>query len=75
MPVVALAVIWAFTPTLFWPMINELYAVACGRLVRSDAELVALVRRWVLFDWVRVAVIAVGFVGAVKAISWQLERG
>jgi len=35
-------IIWAVTPTVFWPMIHELYGAATGKMVRSDAELIAL---------------------------------
>jgi hypothetical protein len=33
-------IIWAITPTVFWPMIHELYGSAIGRISRTDAELV-----------------------------------
>ena len=35
-------IIWAVTPTVFWPMTHELYGAATGKMVRSDAELIAL---------------------------------
>lgn len=73
LPVITLAIVWAITPTVFWPMINELYGTATGRLTRSDAEAVALVRRWVVWDWWRIALIAVGFASSVHALSRFVE--
>jgi hypothetical protein len=68
-PVIALTIIWIVTPTVFWPMINALYAVWRGRLAMSDEEQIALVRRWMMADSLRVLVIAVGFVSAIRSIS------
>lgn len=73
-PVLAFLVIWVLTPTVFWPMINEQYGVATGRLARSDAEVVQLVHRWIVWDWARVGLIAVGFAGSLRAISLPLPR-
>jgi len=69
LPLKAFLIIWIFTPTVFWPMIRELYGAVSGRIIRSDAELIHLVRRWIVWDWLRVAMIAVGFVSSVRAIS------
>jgi hypothetical protein len=62
-------IIWIFTPTVFWPMIRELYGAGRGSIVISDADVVRLVRRWVFCDWLRVLAIAVAFVSSVRAIS------
>lgn len=67
LPVVAFIIIWIATPTLFWPVITELYRLANGRVVKSDAEVAALVRRWVVYDWLRIALIAVGFLSSIRA--------
>jgi hypothetical protein len=69
LPVIMFLIIWILTPTLFWPMIRELYRAGSGRIVISDAEAIHLVRRWFIWDWVRVAMIAVGFVASVRAIT------
>jgi hypothetical protein len=69
MPLVSLLVIWAATPTLFWPLIAELYAAGTGARLLSPAEADALVTRWLVLDWLRAALIAVGFVCAVQALS------
>ena len=74
-PVITFVIIWIFTPTVFWPMIRELYGAGSGKIVRSDAELKLLVRRWMIWDWLRVAVIATGFVSLVRAISVPFPRG
>jgi hypothetical protein len=69
LPAIMFLLIWTFTPTVFWPMIHELYGVASGKIVSTDAEVMRLVRRWFIWDWVRVAMIAAGFVSFVRAIS------
>ncbi|HKB99762.1 MAG TPA: DUF1772 domain-containing protein [Terriglobales bacterium] len=74
-PVITFVIIWIFTPTVFWPMIRELYGAGSGKIIRSDAELILLVRRWMIWDWLRVAVIAAGFVSLVRAISTPFPRG
>ena len=74
LPALAFLVIWIFTPTVFWPMIRELYGAASGTIIKSDAELIHLVRRWIIWDWSRVALIAVGFASSVRAISVPYPR-
>ena len=73
-PVIAFITIWICTPTVFWPMILELYGAGSGRIKRSDTELVLLVRRWMIWDWFRVALIAAGFLSSVRAISLPYPR-
>jgi hypothetical protein len=69
LPVIGFLVIWILTPTVFWPMIRELYGTATGRIMRNDAEAILLARRWIIWDWARVVMIAVGFVSSIRAIS------
>ncbi len=69
LPVIMFLILWVLTPTVFWPMNHELYLAASHSIVRSDAQLIQLTRRWVSLDWLRVAMIAVGFVSSVRAIS------
>jgi hypothetical protein len=69
LPVIAFVIIWIATPTMFWPMIRELYGIAKGSIIRSDAEVIRLIRRWIVCDWLRVVMIAVGFISSVRAIS------
>ena len=73
-PVITFLIIWIFTPTVFWPMIRELYGAGSGKTARSDAELILLVRRWMIWDWLRVALIATGFASSVRAISVPFPR-
>lgn len=69
LPVIAFGLIWIATPIEFWPMITQLYRVAHGKVAMSDLELAKLVRHWLIDDWIRTGVIAVGFVSSVNAIS------
>jgi hypothetical protein len=66
---VVFLIIWAITPTVFWPMIHQLYGTATGKIVSTDAESIALARRWLVWDWFRVGLIAVGFIAFVRAIA------
>ena len=68
-PVASFAVIWVLTPTVFWPMINELWSVHKGRLLLTDPEQVALVRRWFLWDSFRIGFIAVCFLSSLRALT------
>lgn len=63
-------IIWAITPTVFWPMIHQLYGTATGKIVASEAESIQLARRWIIWDWFRVTLIAIGFIASVRAISF-----
>jgi len=63
------ALIWIFTPTVFWSMIRELYGVGGGRIVESDAQVLRVARRWIIFDCLRTVVIAVAFLSSDRAIS------
>lgn len=67
--VVSFAIIWILTPTIFWPMINELWAVHRGRLSLTDVEQVALVHRWFLWDSFRIVLIGIGFFSSLRALS------
>jgi hypothetical protein len=69
MPVLMFILVWIFTPTVFWPMIRELYGIGTGRIVLSDVDAARLVRKWFICDWLRVVAIMVAFVSSVRAIS------
>lgn len=69
LPVIMFVSLWVLTITIFWPMNDELSRVASGWIVRSQAELIRLVQRWVTYDWLRVAMLALGFASSVRAIS------
>jgi hypothetical protein len=55
----------------FWPANGALWAVASGatNAMQDRGEIIRLVRQWVSYDWLRVAVATVGFVLSVRAIS------
>lgn len=65
----SLVVIWLATPTLFWPMIGDLYYAGTGSRPLEVSAAQSLVNRWLTLDWLRTALIAVGFVSAIQAIS------
>lgn len=67
-------IIWILTPTIFWPMIHQLYGTAIGRVTASNAESVQLARRWLVWDSFRVVAIAIGFVTSVQAMSFPVAR-
>jgi len=69
LPVIMFLIIWAITPTVFWPMILELYRSSTGKISHTDAELVQLVHRWIVWDWFRTSLIAIGFLASIRAIS------
>ena len=73
-PVIAFVVIWIFTPTVFWPMIGQLWGAGTGKIVMSGPELTALVNRWMLWDWMRVVVVAMAFLSSIKAISMPYPK-
>ncbi len=60
-----------FTVVAFWPRNEALWAVAKGSstAIRDPTEVARMVREWVTYDWLRVAMEAVGFVSAFRAIS------
>jgi Domain of unknown function (DUF1772) len=70
---IAFAFIWAITPTVFWPMINQQYAIATGSEVASRAEAIALTARWVRWDCFRFVLIAIGFIASVQALSSRAD--
>jgi len=65
----ALILIWASTPTLFWPMIRDLYWASTGKQPLNSEAAAALAHQWIFFDWIRTALIAVGFVASLLAMS------
>jgi hypothetical protein len=60
-----------FTILWFWPQNAALWAVANGSPTAEHnvAVIRDMVRQWVAFDWLRVAMGFVGLVAAVRAIS------
>jgi hypothetical protein len=70
-PAVMLFVTLVFTVLWFWPANAALWAVASGasNAIANPLEIVELVRRWVTYDWLRVAVGMAGFVCSIRALS------
>jgi len=70
-PAVMLLATLMFTVLWFWPANAALRAVARGApdAIRDPVEVIRLVRQWVNYDWLRVAVGTMGFVSSVRAIS------
>jgi hypothetical protein len=54
-----------------WPRNAALWAVAKGspKALQDKAAIVRMVREWVTLDWVRVTLVAIGVVAALRAIS------
>lgn len=71
LPLAILLIIWAATPTLFWPMIYDLYGTSTGKRPLPEAAVQALVNQWIWYDWIRTAFIAMGLGCALHAISTQ----
>jgi hypothetical protein len=69
LPLLALLVIWVATPTLFWPMIRDLYGASTGTRPLGEGPAQALVNKWLLYDWVRTAFIAAGYACALHALA------
>ena len=74
-PAVAFLIIWIFTPTVFWPMIRDLYGIATGKVSATQAEAISLARRWMIWDSARVAVIAVGAIFAIATVLLVFQLG
>ena len=65
----SLLVIWLATPPVFWPMIGELYHAGTASRPLEASAAQSLVNRWLVLDWLRTALIAVGFVSAIQAFG------
>lgn len=74
-PVISFVLIWIAAPTVFWPMIGKLWYAGTGEVPLNQTDAMDLVRRWIICDWLRVIVVAVGFFASVKAISMPYPRG
>lgn len=69
LPFIALLIIWAATPTLFWPMIRDLYYASTGKQPLGEVAAKALVAKWLWYDWIRTFLSGVGFACALHALS------
>lgn len=75
-PVVLVIVGAAATPTLFWPMIRELYGAGAGTVERSSEELSLLVQRWFILDSLRTLLVIGGMVCHIVLLNrrWEGEQ-
>ena len=65
----ALHLVSALSINPFWPMIRDLYWASTGKQPLDSQASAALAHRWILFDWIRTALIAVGFVASLLAMT------
>jgi hypothetical protein len=67
--------VWLFTVFVFWRANGVLYAAAshAGSSPTDRAELVHQASLWVTYDWCRIALMAAGFLSAVRAISMPIS--
>jgi len=73
-PLAVFGIAWAVTPTIFWPMIGELWGIHTGKLVRTDAEAIQLAHRWIVADSWRVVLMLAGFLSYIRAIGEPYPR-
>ncbi len=73
-PAVAFVLVAVFTPTVFWPMIRELYGAGTGRITMSEADAALLVRRWWIWDSARTVVSAGAYLSLLRALSVPYPR-
>ena len=75
-PSVGILLLLVLTVTAFWPMNAALWyhGIGSAKDVLSDAESVAMARRWVVLDWVRVAGASAAFVAALRALTLPWPR-
>ena len=57
------------TPTMFWPIIRDLYRAGAGTAPLPEPALHALVSKWFWYDWIRTAAAVLAFACAVHALS------
>ena len=76
-PSVGILVLLVLTVVAFWPMNAALYYHGVGSTKNeiTDLQSVAMARRWVQLDWVRVAGATAAFVTALRALTlpWPSE--
>ncbi|NJR78163.1 DUF1772 domain-containing protein [Sphingomonas corticis] len=70
-PSIGILLLLILTVVAFWPMNAALYyhGIGSSRDTISDAQSVAMARRWVMLDWVRVAGAGAAFVTPLLALT------
>jgi hypothetical protein len=54
---------------VMWPLNGALYAASLDTGAARPDEVIRMAHRWVAYDWLRVVMMAGGFISAVWAIS------
>ncbi|MBI1405427.1 MAG: DUF1772 domain-containing protein [Caulobacter sp.] len=76
-PSLGILALLVLTVIAFWPVNAALWHHASGSATDTitDAESIALARRWILLDWMRVAGGVAAFVSALRALTlpWPAE--
>jgi hypothetical protein len=76
-PSLGILALLVLTVVAFWPMNAALWhhAIRTPKDTLTDAESIAMARRWVQLDWVRLAGGAAAFVSALRALTlpWPAE--
>lgn len=73
LPSVGILLLLILTVVAFWPMNAALYyhGVGSPRDTITDAQSVAMARRWVALDWIRVLGATAAFVAPLRALTTQ----
>ena len=61
--------VFLVTIIVMWPMNAALYAASREASVANPAEVIRMAHRWVAYDWLRVVMMAGGFVSTIRVIS------
>lgn len=77
LPSIGIFLLLILTVTAFWPMNAALYyhGIHSPKDSITDAEAIAMARRWVMLDWLRVAGAVAAFVAPMRALAlpWPQE--
>jgi hypothetical protein len=77
LPSIGILLLLILTVIAFWPMNAALYYHGIGspKDTITDAQSIAMARRWVSLDWVRVAGATAAFVAPLRALTlpWPSE--
>ena len=76
LPAAMLLVTLVFTVYWFWPANGALWRVAKGLpdAIQDRSTIIALTRKWVFYDWLRILAGAIGLISSVRAISVPFPR-
>ncbi|WP_022685402.1 anthrone oxygenase family protein [Sphingomonas phyllosphaerae] len=76
LPSIGILLLLILTVVAFWPMNAALYyhGIGSSKDTITDPQSVAMAKRWVTLDWVRVAGAAVAFVAPLRALTLPWPR-